>query len=95
MDKAHARCLYFGDAGFAGEHRGFGVSVRRIVVLDDDMIVVRDMGLPGAERNDPIRCEGREAVRRCFGSSVPYSPGYGKVRQEDRTGGHSLRRQSA
>src|SRR6185295_13080693 len=46
-DRTKARCLYFGDDGFAGEHVGYGTPVRRIVVLRDDEIAIHDEGLPG------------------------------------------------
>jgi hypothetical protein len=42
VDRARARCLYFGPRGFAGVHWGFGPPIYRIVQLDLGAIVVTD-----------------------------------------------------
>jgi len=44
-DLAHARCLYFGPQGFAGEHRGFGPPVLRAVTIEAERVLVEDGSL--------------------------------------------------
>jgi hypothetical protein len=75
-DEAKARCLSFSDGQFVGEHRGFGLVVKREVTVGDDTIVIRDR-IPG---RTPfyIRLKDRDAVRNHFRSPVPLSPGYGR-----------------
>jgi hypothetical protein len=79
-DRTRARCLYFGEDGFAGEHVGYGPKVRRAVTLGDDAIAVRDEGLPGPSTT--LRLTGREEVRRHFTPAVPIALGYGRLARE-------------
>lgn len=79
VDDARARCLYFGEDGFAGVHWGFGTPVRRIIELGSNTVTIRDFGLPQDGTKGPARCEGREAVQQFFMASVPFSPGYGAL----------------
>ncbi|HEY6242100.1 MAG TPA: alginate lyase family protein [Burkholderiales bacterium] len=44
-DSAHARCVYFGRNGFAGEHVGFGAPVLRAITLEADRVIVEDGSL--------------------------------------------------
>jgi hypothetical protein len=79
-DHAKARCLYFGEDGFVGEHVGYGTPVRRIVMLRDDEIAIHDQGLPGAPQT--MRLSGRAEVRRHFAPPVPVAIGYGRLKRE-------------
>jgi hypothetical protein len=76
-DQTRARCLYFGDHGFAGEHWGFGARVCRVVTLDDASIIIRDLGLPASPTT--VSCKDRESVRRHFAVPVPVSSAYGQL----------------
>lgn len=84
-ETARSRCLRFDARGFAGEHWGFGSPVRREIAIGPTGITIRDFGLPaGAGRADPERCVGRDATRRRFAGTAPFSPGYGRLdRDED------------
>ena len=75
-NQAKARCLFFADGSFGGEHRGFGAVVRREVEVLDDRLAIRDSGR-GLAPNQ-LRLSGRDAVQEHFRPSVPFSPGYGK-----------------
>jgi len=70
-DRMRAECLYFGPAGFAGVHHGYGVPVYRVVALREDSVEVLD-AVEGAEWPDGPA----DAWMR---SEVPFSPGYGVV----------------
>jgi hypothetical protein len=80
-DETRARCLYFGEKGFAGEHFGYGKPVRRAIALGDETITITDIGLPGPHPRCPVRCDSKEAVGRHFALAVPNSPGYGEIEQ--------------
>jgi hypothetical protein len=75
LGDAKARCLSFDDAGFLGEHRGFGRAVRRRIALGATTLTITDEGVPAAE---PVRLRGRAATAAHFAPAVPFSPGYGK-----------------
>jgi hypothetical protein len=70
--------LHFDRDGFLGEHRGFGVPVRRRILLGDTTITIRDSGAPMAGHETAIRCVGRGEFAKRFPATVPFSPGYGK-----------------
>ena len=74
-DTARARCLFFDEDCFVGEHSGFGAPVRREVRVTDDAIIVRDSGLLQAAPRR--RVEDKDETRAAFSVSVPFSPGYG------------------
>lgn len=67
-------CLYWGDAGFAGEHRMADgrVALCRVSVTDDSVVVDH-----GAEGADLLALAGDEDDWRRFVPRIPYSPGYG------------------
>jgi hypothetical protein len=77
-DEAQAECLAFDDAGFVGEHRGFGAAVRRAVIIGETTIRIHDGGLPSGVDSRFIRCVGRREFAARFPCAVPFSPGYGK-----------------
>ena len=69
-----ARCFAFGPEGFVGVHAGYGGEVRRMVRLTDMGFELNDSWdkgelapLPVASREEPW-------------AAVPFSPGYGSVR---------------
>ncbi len=76
-DSAQARCLGFGLEGFAGAHDGFGHTVTRWVVVEDDAVEIIDSPGDGADRT----LTGRDAVRDTLAAPIPYSPGYGLQRR--------------
>jgi hypothetical protein len=43
-DKAKAECLYFGQDGFAGVHQGFGQPTYRFVRIENDTVIIEDVG---------------------------------------------------
>lgn len=57
-----ARCLYFGERGFIGEHRGYGAPVWRLLWLGESEVRVEDRSLAG-----PLAAP----------APPPFSPGYG------------------
>jgi hypothetical protein len=77
-DEARAKCLAFDDTGFIGEHRGFGTTVRRTVIVGETTIRIHDDGLPADPDTRFIRCVGRREFAARFPCAVPFSPGYGK-----------------
>jgi hypothetical protein len=82
IDKAHARCLYFGLDGFVGEHHGFGPRVSRLILLADNTITICDMGLSYMTQASHVKCGDRDAVREAFPTIVPFSQGYGHKRAD-------------
>lgn len=78
-NSTQARCLYFGPRGFAGEHLGYEKPVARLIELDDNKITIADHGLPSQGLPRVIRCDSKEATRKHFAQSAPYSPGYGEI----------------
>ena len=79
IDLAHAACLHFTEQGFAGTHIGFGEPVRRDVILGDEILTVRDTGLPPDPARREIRCNGRDETLTWFRPDVRFSSGYGQV----------------
>ena len=68
-DRAQAQCLYFGDNGFIGMHRGYGSSVYRLIQVEDDRLIIKD-GIHGPEKLellDPFNPT----------HDLPFSSGYG------------------
>jgi len=73
-DEAQARCLYFGEEGFAGTHRGFGTPVCRVVEMADSSLTVDDF----AEGGVPLRSPAYDAGRTPRNAGAPpVSPAYG------------------
>jgi hypothetical protein len=70
QDRAHARCLYFGERGFLGMHEGFGVPVFRRIAFDGGEIVVDDWFDGSPDRLSDI--DWAEDV-----PPPPFSPKYG------------------
>lgn len=73
-DEAGAQCLYFGEDGFIGMHRGFGKPVYRVVELSHMGVRVVDF----TEGSVPLR----EPAYAADGNprniqTPPFSPGYG------------------
>jgi hypothetical protein len=69
-DEARARCLYFGERGFAGLHHGYGPAVCRLIELLPGRLRIVDAVMDGrAWRPLPVRLD----------SEVPPTAGYGKV----------------
>jgi hypothetical protein len=65
-DRTQAACTAFGTLGFAGEHRGYGAAVVRVVTIADDRVEVEDCSF-GAPLEDLADAPG-----------VPVSPAYGR-----------------
>jgi Heparinase II/III-like protein/Heparinase II/III N-terminus len=65
-DSAQAHCLYFGENGFIGTHRGFGEPVYRVIAIGADSVTVTDCFEAVAVTVD-------NAVH----SAPPFSPAYG------------------
>lgn len=63
-DKAKAKCLYFGEDGFAGVHQGFGQSTYRMIRIKNDVIMIDDYGAENLTLVPQI---------------MPVSNGYGKL----------------
>jgi len=94
-DRAQARCLWFGEAGFGGVHLGFGRPTLRELYVTAEWIEVHDAvpTSPGQGTDsmdwDPQPCEPRHpgvmvftepaALAVRFGPEVAYSPGYGQA----------------
>jgi hypothetical protein len=97
-DRAHARCLWFGERGFGGVHMGYGRPTLREVHLAADGIEVHDAvptdsgSAAQIGERDPKPCEpGHPGVMVFadpstlavrFGPEVAYSPGYGQVERD-------------
>jgi hypothetical protein len=64
---AVGECLYFGPRGFIGRHSGYGSWVYRIIVLENESVVVHDFAEAGITVSDPVP------------DSLPYSQGYGRT----------------
>jgi hypothetical protein len=81
QDRAQARVLRFGMEGFLGMHQGFGFSVFRSVVIDDDRIVIDDCvsGSQIAAHTEVVEHVVRSpgALTDLWGLILPFSPGYG------------------
>ena len=68
-DRAQAQCLYFGEKGFIGMHRGYGSPVYRLIQVEEDKLIIRD-GIDGPEKLvslDPLDST----------NGLPFSRGYG------------------
>ncbi|MDH5763414.1 MAG: heparinase II/III family protein [Nitrospinota bacterium] len=48
-DRAQAQCLYFGDHGFIGMHKGYGSPVYRLIQVEEDKLIIKD-GIAGPEK---------------------------------------------
>jgi hypothetical protein len=73
-DEAQARCLYFGEEGFAGTHRGFGAPVYRVVEVADSGVTVDDFAEGGVALRTPAYDAGRTPRNA---DAPPVSPAYG------------------
>jgi len=68
-DRAQAQCLYFGEKGFIGMHRGYGSPVYRLIQVEEDKLIIKD-GIDGPEKLallDPLNPS----------NDLPFSSGYG------------------
>ncbi|MEK9753833.1 MAG: heparinase II/III family protein [Rhodospirillaceae bacterium] len=84
-DSARAECLRFDAQGFLGRHFGFGEMVCRAVRIEPGRIRLRDAvggGVDWAREQETVKLTSAEAARRHFGIRVPFSPGYGRRRQD-------------
>ena len=63
-------CLYFGPQGFAGTHSGYGTPVHRMIVLENDRLLIHDF------------VEGNLALADSASLPLPFSPGYGRRTSE-------------
>lgn len=64
---ADGECLFFGQEGFLGRHRGYGFDIYRMIRVLDDRVSVVDFGLDGHEITDPTP------------DTLRFSPGYGHL----------------
>lgn len=64
---AVGECLYFGPRGFIGRHSGYGAWIYRVIVLENEKIVVHDFSEGGLPVSDPAA------------ELLPYSQGYGRT----------------
>ena len=62
---AQGECLYFGPSGFIGRHKGYGEWIYRVVVLDNERIVIHDFTESTLQLCDPTP------------APLPFSSGYG------------------
>lgn len=62
---AQGECLYFGPSGFVGRHKGYGEWIYRVVVLDNERIVIHDFTESTLRVCDPTP------------APLPFSSGYG------------------
>ena len=49
QDRAQAQCLYFGEKGFIGMHRGYGSPVYRLIQVSAEGLMIKD-GIAGPEK---------------------------------------------
>ncbi len=73
-DEAQAECLYFGEKGFIGMHRGYGHPVFRIVEIYEEAIVIIDYTELGVIPSSVSSKSWEQVVNA---TSVILSPGYG------------------
>lgn len=68
-DRAQAQCLYFGDKGFIGMHRGYGPPVYRLIQVEEESLIIKDgIEVPGKLIPlDPLNPA----------NGLPFSSGYG------------------
>jgi hypothetical protein len=73
-NEAMARCLYFGQEGFIGVHRGYGKPVYRLVKIEQNRVTVIDAGGRFTSLGGPgwFQAQGDRRVAHCHPS-----PGYG------------------
>lgn len=75
---APGRCLGFDRTGFLGVHGGFGRPLYRAIGIEAGRILIRDgTDKPGGGVTRATAGDG-PSLRRLFGLSLPYSPGYGR-----------------
>jgi hypothetical protein len=81
-DEARAECLGFSIEGFEGRHHGFGLPTYRAIRIADGLVRIRD-GIGGAvdwaTNVETVTVTTTHELRRHFGLSVPFSPGYGSL----------------
>ena len=68
-DRAQAQCLYFGEKGFIGMHRGYGSPVYRLIQVEEEKLIIKD-GIDGPEKLVPLDPLNPS-------NSLPFSSGYG------------------
>ena len=76
--EAPGRCLSFDVTGFLGVHGGFGRPLYRAIGIEEGRILIRDgTDKPGAGVTKATAPDG-PSLRRLFGLTLPFSPGYGR-----------------
>ena len=70
-NQAKAKCIYFGERGFIGQHEGYGHPVRRLIELDPENTSIRITDSTEGHLELQKLTLGRETHLSC------YSPGYG------------------
>ena len=68
-DRAQARCLYFGEKGFIGMHKGYGSPVYRLIQVEEEKLIIKD-GIEGPGKLIPL-----DPLNPSNG--LPFSSGYG------------------
>lgn len=69
QDRAQAQCLYFGDKGFVGMHKGYGFPTYRLIQIEEDRLIIKD-GIDG-----PKKLVSLDPLNPNHG--LPFSSGYG------------------
>ncbi len=81
-DEARAECLGFSVDGFEGRHHGYGVPVHRAVRIADGQVRIRDTvggSVDWSTEAETTTVTTAAELRRHFGLSLPFSPGYGSL----------------
>jgi hypothetical protein len=68
-DRAQAQCLYFGEKGFIGMHKGYGSPVYRLIQVEEERLIIKD-GIDGPGKLVPL-----DPLNPSNG--LPFSSGYG------------------
>ena len=81
-DEARAECRGFCIEGFEGRHHGYGAPVHRAVRITDGNIRIRDAiggSIDWSTEAETTTATSAAELRRHFGLSLPFSPGYGSL----------------
>ena len=76
--EAPGRCLHFDVTGFLGVHGGFGRPLYRAIGIEDGRILIRDGTDPPGGAVTKATAGNGPSLRRLFGLTLPFSPGYGR-----------------
>ena len=76
--EAPARCLRFDVTGFLGVHGGFGRPLYRAIGIEEGRILIRDGTDPPGGGVTKATAPDGPSLRRLFGLTLPFSPGYGR-----------------